>query len=132
LVLLAEAGVLDGPEAEAAIREYIDPLLKAGIDTLVLGCTHFPAMHAAFARVVGPGVAVIDSGAAIARQARRVLTQREWLADSIASEPRTLTAADVLWCSGDPNHFGHVAAAILGMPVEVYGAPDMIMPSLRA
>jgi len=134
LVLLAEAGILDGSEAEAAIREYIDPMLKAGIDTLVLGCTHFPAMHAAFARVVGPEVAVIDSGAAIARQARRVLTQREWLAgaDSIASEPRTLTDADALWCSGDPNQFGHVAAAILGMPVEVYGAPDMILPSLRA
>jgi glutamate racemase len=109
-------------------------MLKAGIDTLVLGCTHFPAMHAAFARVVGPGVAVIDSGAAVARQARRVLAQREWLAgaDSIAREPRTLNDADALWCSGDPNQFGHVAAAILGMPVAVYGAPDMILPSLRA
>lgn len=134
LVLLAEAGVLDGPEAEAAIHEYIQPMLDAGIDTLVLGCTHFPAMHDAFARVAGPGVTVIDSGAAIARQARRVLSERKWLAapGNPADTPRALTSCDALWCSGDPNQFADVARAILGMPVEVHTAPEMILPSIRA
>ena len=42
LVTLAEAGILDGPEAETAVREYVEPMLAAGIDELVLGCTHFP------------------------------------------------------------------------------------------
>lgn len=136
LVLLAEQGILDGTDAEAAIREYIAPILDAGIDTLVLGCTHFPAMQDAFARVVGSGVTVIDSGAAIARQTRRVLTDRGWLANAgkrsdAASQPRAITAADSLWCSGDTRTFARVAEAILGMPVDVHGAPEMVVPSLR-
>jgi glutamate racemase len=134
LVLLAEKGILDGPEAETAIRGYVDPMLAVGIDVLVLGCTHFPAMREAFARVVGPEVAVIDSGAAIARQTRRVLAERGWLSGEgeVASDSRALTAADSLWCSGDVGQFARVAEAILGMSVEVRGAPEMISPSSRA
>lgn len=133
LVLLAEAGILDGPEAEAAISEYVAPLLDAGIDTLVLGCTHFPAMSEAFARVVGPGVTMIDSGAAIARQARKVLTERHWLTQpgATATRPRALAAADGLWCSGDANHFAKVASAILGYPVTTHSAPEMRLPPSR-
>lgn len=134
LVLLAEAGILDGPEAEDAIREYIEPVLDQGIDTLVLGCTHFPAMHNAFARVVGPDVAIIDSGAAIARQTRRILTERDWLASGAgpAAASRVMAATDALWCSGDPEHFTAVAAAILGQQVEAHGAPHMLLPPMRA
>lgn len=134
LVLLAEAGILDGSEAEESIREYIGPMLGNGIDTLVLGCTHFPAMRDAFARVAGPEVTVIDSGAAVARQARRVLTERGWLAQpgSVGGEPRPLTAADALWCSGDPGTFAQVASAILGTRVEVHYAPEMALPTLPA
>ena len=134
LVLLAEKGILDGPEAEAAIRGYVDPMLTDGIDVLVLGCTHFPAMRETFVRVVGPEVAVIDSGAAVARQTRRVLAEREWLGGegNVASDSRALTSADSLWCSGDVGQFARVAEAILGMSVEVRGAPEMISPSSRA
>src|SRR5690242_18801450 len=134
LVLLAEMGILDGPEAETAIRDYVDPMLAVGIDVLVLGCTHFPAMRDAFVRVVGPKIAVIDSGAAIARQTRRVLAQRGWLSGegSVASEPRVVTPADSLWCSGDTDQFARVAEAILGMPVAVRGAPEMVSPPPRA
>ncbi|HEY7339902.1 MAG TPA: glutamate racemase [Ktedonobacterales bacterium] len=134
LVLLAENGILEGPEAETAIHGYVDPMLSAGIDVLVLGCTHFPAMRDAFVRVVGREVAVIDSGAAIARQTRRVLAERGWLSGEggVASEPRVLTAADSLWCSGDSDQCSRVAEAILGMAVEVYGAPEMVPPTSRA
>ena len=133
LVLLAEKGVLDGPEAETAIRGYVDPMLADGIDVLVLGCTHFPAMRDAFVRVVGPEVSVIDSGAAIARQTRRVLTERGWLGGegNVASDARALKAADSLWCSGDIDQFARVAEAILGMSVEVHGVPEMVLPSPR-
>ncbi|MGH2503952.1 MAG: glutamate racemase, partial [Ktedonobacterales bacterium] len=54
LVALAEKGLLDGPEIEGEIRAGIGPLLARGIDVLALGCTHFPAMRAAFERVCGP------------------------------------------------------------------------------
>ena len=135
LVLLAEAGILNGPEAEAAIREYVTPLLEAGIDTLVLGCTHFPAMSEAFARVVGPDITMIDSGAAIARRARHVLTENGWLAahEKVADrQPRRLTPADSLWCSGNADHFAEVASAILGYAVNAHSAPEMLLPPLRA
>jgi glutamate racemase len=73
LVELVESGRLTGPEPEAALRGYLAPALAAGADVVVLGCTHFPALRQAVEAVVGPGVAVIDSGAAVARQTRAVL-----------------------------------------------------------
>jgi glutamate racemase len=128
LVTLAEAGTLDGPEAEAAVRAYVQPMLDAGIDKLVLGCTHFPAMRAVFERVAGPDVEVIDSGAAVARQARRVLAQRGLLAapdGEPARAPRPPDARDEFWCSGDPIRFARVASAILGHPIMGRLAPEM-------
>lgn len=128
LVTLAEAGTLDGPEAEAAVRAYVQPMLDAGIDVLVLGCTHFPAMRAVFERVAGPHVEVIDSGAAVARQARRVLVRHALLAapdGEMACAPRAPDARDEFWCSGDPIRFARVASAILGHPVTGRLAPGM-------
>ncbi|HKT38043.1 MAG TPA: glutamate racemase [Ktedonobacterales bacterium] len=130
LVTLAEAGILEGPEAETAVREYIEPMLRAGIDQLVLGCTHFPAMRSVFERVAGPEVEVIDSGAAIARRTRFVLTDRHDLATpdgSAAARPRPLEPRDEFWCSGDADAFGHVASAILGMPVAARTIPGMLV-----
>ncbi len=118
LVLLAEAAELDGPLVEATIREDIAPLLDAGIDTLVLGCTHFPAMRPAFERVVGPDIQVIDSGAAIARRARVILTEAGLLANPLgapADAPRPPRPDDEFWRSGaDGVAFDRVADALLG------------------
>jgi glutamate racemase len=63
LVPLVEAGKLDGPEAEAAVNGYPDQLLTADpqIDTLLLGCTHYPLLRPLIERRAGPGVAVVDS-----------------------------------------------------------------------
>jgi glutamate racemase len=130
LVELAEAGQLDGPVVEAAIRDYVAPLLHAGIDQLVLGCTHFPAMRAAFERIAGPGVAVIDSGAAIARRTRVVLAEREALASDrpALAAPRTPSDGDEFWCSGDVAPFAAVASAILGQTVAARHAAGMMRP----
>ena len=49
------------------------PLVKAGADTLILGCTHFPFLRPVIERQAGPGVSVIDTGPAVARQLLRVL-----------------------------------------------------------
>jgi len=130
LVTLAEAGVLDGPEAEAAVRGYIEPLLAAGIDELVLGCTHFPAMSAVFARVAGPAVEVIDSGAAVARQARRVLAERDLLAPpggGPLAAPRAVRASDEFWSSGEAVGFARTAQPILGEPIHARHASGMVM-----
>lgn len=61
LVPLAEEGRLDGPVVEAVIREYLAPLRSRRIDTLILGCTHYPLFKPAFARVLGARVRLVDS-----------------------------------------------------------------------
>jgi glutamate racemase len=63
LVPLVERGVLDGPVADGAVRGYLASLLESdpAIDTLLLGCTHYPLLRPVIERVVGPGVAVVDS-----------------------------------------------------------------------
>ena len=63
LVPLVERGVLDGPVAEGAVRAYLANLLEDDppIDTLLLGCTHYPLLRPVIERVVGHGVAVVDS-----------------------------------------------------------------------
>jgi len=131
LVELVEVGVLDGPEAELAVREEIQLLLDAGIDKLVLGCTHFPALRPTFERVAGPNVEIIDSGAAIARQTRRMLSEKGLLAapdGQPAAASRAPSTSDEFWCSGDVERFEHIAARILGVPINARYAHAMLVP----
>lgn len=66
-VELVERGVLDGEEAEKTVRASVAPLLEAGADTIVLGCTHYPFLRPVIERVAGPEVKVIDPAPAAAR-----------------------------------------------------------------
>jgi glutamate racemase len=134
LVTIVEEGKLDGPEAEETVRGYIQPLLDRGIDILVLGCTHFPAMRPVFERVAGPEIAIIDSGAAIARQTRRVLTERGWLATErqALDTPRALSAGDEFWHSGDRAQFERVASALMGEPITAQRAPVALLAPTRS
>ena len=75
LVELVEAGKTEGPEVETLLREYLRPAQEAGVDTVVLGCTHYPFLRPVVESIVGPGVQVIDTGAAVARQVSRVLDE---------------------------------------------------------
>lgn len=72
-VELVESLQLDGPLAEATVRESLEPLLRAGADTVVLGCTHYPFLLPVLERVAGPGVRFIDPAPAAARQLVRLL-----------------------------------------------------------
>jgi glutamate racemase len=76
LVELIEGGQLDTPEAAAALRSFIEPMLRQGVDSLVLGCTHFPLAMAQIQAVDGPTVRLIDPSPAVARQARHLLAER--------------------------------------------------------
>ena len=73
LVEAVESGQLDTPETEALLRACLEPLIEAGIDQLVLGCTHYPFLRPAIERLVGEDVSVIDPAPAVARQTRRVV-----------------------------------------------------------
>ena len=75
-VELVEKGILDGPEAYATVKASLQPLLDAGADRIVLGCTHYPFLRPVIEAVAGPGVQVIDPAPAVARQTVRMLDKR--------------------------------------------------------
>lgn len=67
-VPLAEEGWFDHPVTREVARIYLEPLIAAGVDTLVLGCTHYPLLVPAIRAVVGEGVKLVDSGRAVAEE----------------------------------------------------------------
>ncbi|HEX4872431.1 MAG TPA: glutamate racemase [Nevskiaceae bacterium] len=79
LVEFVERGELDTPALEALLAGYVEPLLAAGADVLVLGCTHYPFLRPVLRKRLPAAVQLLDTGAAVARQTRRVL-EREGLA----------------------------------------------------
>lgn len=68
LVPMVEEGMEEDPLTNLIIYRYLQPLLQAGVDTLILGCTHYPALRLGFEKVAGPNVALVDSAQAIAHQ----------------------------------------------------------------
>lgn len=78
-VEFVEAGVTSGPELFAVAEEYLAPLKAADIDTLVLGCTHYPLLSAAIQYVVGPDVALVSSADETARDVYRRLVEHDLL-----------------------------------------------------
>lgn len=74
LVDLIEAGQVDGPETEKLLHRVVEPMLAQGVDTLVLGCTHYPFIRPLLEHIA-PAAAIIDPAPAVARQTHRVLAQ---------------------------------------------------------
>lgn len=102
------------PELLALLRGYLTPMLDAGADTLVLGCTHYPFLDTAIRSIVGERVTLIDTSVAIARQLERVLAQHGLLAGADAAP------GDVRFCStNDGAHLRMLAAALLGIDAQV-------------
>ncbi len=108
LVEAVESGAFDTPETEALLRRYLTPLLEAGIDQLVLGCTHYPFLSATIQRIAGPDVALIDPAPAVARQVGRVLAERNLLA------PTVQQGCHQFYTSGDPMQFSEMMRALIG------------------
>jgi glutamate racemase len=75
-VELVENGILDGPVAYETVRASLQPLLDAGADRIVLGCTHYPFLRPVIEAIAGPDVHVIDPAPAVARQTLRVMEER--------------------------------------------------------
>ncbi len=94
LVDHVERGETDGPAVEKTLNDLLAPLKDAQVDTVVLGCTHYPFLRAAISRLMGPGVKVIDSGAAVARQVERVLTASGTLSAGGRGGFKLLTTGD--------------------------------------
>ncbi len=98
-----EDGRLDGPETEALVSRDVTPVVAAGADTLILGCTHFPFLRPVVERAAGPDVAVVDTGRAVARQVDRV-----WHAESLqATGP-----GETFWTSGSLDRLRHALSVL--------------------
>lgn len=75
IVELIEGGFLDSEEMKLLLQSYLKPMLEANIDYLVLGCTHYPYLIPMLLQLLPAEVKIIDSGSAVARQAKAVLNQ---------------------------------------------------------
>ncbi len=80
LVSLIEEGKIDSVETEGLLRSYLAPMVEAGIDYLVLGCTHYPYLMPQIKKLLPESVKIIDSGEAVARQVKSVLEKNDMAA----------------------------------------------------
>ncbi len=122
LVPLIEEGLLDDPVTDAVLARYLAPLGRTDVDTLVLGCTHYPLLAAAIARAVGPSIQLVDSAANCAAAVARLLSDR-----GLAS-PATADGSLSLGFTDPPDRFLEVAGRALGLdtaPVEVRAVPPL-------
>ena len=114
LVPLVEEGWHDDPVTEEVAQRYLAPLLEAGIDTLVLGCTHYPLLKQVLQRVAGPDVTLVDSAEAVAEVVAEGLAERGLEAGDRPSENHL--------CVTDAGEgFRRLASRILGeadLPLE--------------
>ena len=88
-----ERGEIDGERIEQLLRGFVEPLLAARADVIVLGCTHYPLVAHIVKRIAGPGVAVIENGTAVAREVSRQLMLRE-------SARASGSGGEMFWSSG--------------------------------
>lgn len=107
--LLAEtADVFVRPSFYEIARGYLDPLKRSGIDTLVLGCTHFPLLRGAISGVMGPNVRLISSAQETAREVAEVLERRDQLAAADSRPTRRFAT------TGGAAEFGQLGSRVFG------------------
>lgn len=110
-VQLVESGWTDNEVAYLAAQEYLRPVKEAGVDTLILGCTHYPLLARTIARVMGDGVRLIDPGAETARELRQRLTERDMLSEETAEEQYRFFASDCV------DGFAELGSRFLERPI---------------
>jgi glutamate racemase len=111
-VRYVEAGVTTGPELLAAAEGYLAPLREAGVDTLVLGCTHYPLLTGVISYVMGDGVTLVSSAEETAKDVYRALVSHGLERRSLEPPSHTFLA------TGDAEQFEVLARRFLGPEVQ--------------
>lgn len=113
LVPLVENGYIapDNFVTRSVAEEYFAPILKAGVDTIILGCTHYPIIEAIIRQIVGPDIHLINPGKEVAHSAAQFLKENDMLAT-----PGNNATVDY-YVSDTADSFNELASIFLGMPV---------------
>jgi glutamate racemase len=109
-VEFVEAGITNGTELTSVAREYLMPILNADIDTLVLGCTHYPLLTGVISMIAGDKITLVSSAEETAKDVYRTLVELDLLRDESLSDPNHLFLA-----TGKP--FTQLARRFLGPEV---------------
>ncbi len=116
-VAFVESGVTTGPELLAAAQEYLAPMREARVDTLVLGCTHYPLLTGVISYVMGDEVTLVSSAEETAKDVYRTLTSADLLMPTNATTPTHVFSA-----TGDPSSFEQLGRRFLGPEVSAVAA----------
>ena len=106
-VEFVEAGTTSGPELLEVAHEYLDPLVEAGVDTLVLGCTHYPLLTGVISYVVGDAVTLVSSAEECAKDVYRMLAETGLMRETGEPSYTFLT-------TGAPGEFESIGRRFLG------------------
>jgi glutamate racemase len=119
-VPLAEEGETDSVIAHQVAEKYLARLRAEQIDTLVLGCTHYPLLKTVIAETIGSGVSLIDSGAATAAEIEAMLRAQELL------NPQAATGWSEFYVTDAAQRFHRIAERFLGHPLEHLEAVEVL------
>jgi glutamate racemase len=112
LASIIQAGHQFDERAVASVREACAPLCERGVDTVILGCTHYPLISPMLQRMLGPEVKLVSSGGALARQVAHALSTRG------LRNPREQGEGDYRFlCTGDTDAFHELGTRFLQMPL---------------
>ena len=129
-VEFVEAGVTGGPELVGVAHEYLDPLKERGVDTLVLGCTHYPLLTGVISYVMGDEVTLVSSAEETAKDVYRVLADQGMLRPDHLPPP-----GHGFTTTGDPEEFRRLAVRFLGVGAHVgpiFPSPPLVARAVIA
>jgi|SRR6266850_7839484 len=112
LVPLVEEGWINHPVTKTVLREYLNPLLHQRIDTLILGCTHYPVLKRAIRKVAGAKVTLVDSAETCAAYVQERLKRRDLLSK------RKRAGVIQPFVTDETDHFAALAKRFFGLPTE--------------
>jgi len=112
LVPLVEAGKMESDETRDAVAEYLEPLLAKGIDSLVLGCTHYPFLSPVIQEYVGPGVKLADPSCETIEDLKKIFAERDLFNDQ--AEP----AVRKFYVNGNDESFYQVGRLLIGDTID--------------
>jgi glutamate racemase len=132
LVHIVEEGLASSPECDLMLHHYLDG--RAVIDTLILGCTHYPLLHDAIERMMGDSVMLVDSAEALAQAVNGNLdTSNDASRDATGIGPPAGALGRIVhFVTGDPLAFAHTAAVIGEVEGEVVPLPVTELIRLQA